>query len=376
MRFSLVAGEASGDLLGGELMAALTQRWPQLASDGIGGPRMAQFGFEPWWPYEKLAVRGYIEVLKHYRGIARIRDELRDRLIANPPDAFIGIDAPDFNLGLEESLKSRGIKTIHYVCPSIWAWRPERIHKIKRAADHVLCLFPFEPDILAREGIPATYVGHPLANVIPMQADKLAAKRELGIAEDAEVLAVLPGSRASEVDYHAEIFLAAAAIVQRARPGLVIVVPAMPALKSRVEEAARRAGLFKDVHIVAGQSHTVLAACDLTLIASGTATLEAALFKLPMVIAYRVNWISYFMMKPMKLQPWIGLPNILSGEFVVPELIQRDANPESLARALLDWLEAPGRMTAVREKFVALHELLQRDSAQLATDAIEKTLQR
>ena len=376
MRFSLVAGEASGDLLGGQLLAGLTQRWPQLATDGIGGPDMARYGFQPWWPYEKLAVRGYIEVLKHYRGIVRIRDELRDKLLANPPDAFIGIDAPDFNLGLEESLKARGIKTIHYVCPSIWAWRPERIHKIKRSADHVLCLFPFEPEILARQGIAATYVGHPLANVIPMDADKRAARAQLGLPEEGEVLAVLPGSRASEVDYHAEVFLAAAAIVQRARPGLKIVVPAMPMLKSRIEEAARRVGLFQDVHIVAGQSHTVLAACDLTLIASGTATLEAALFKLPMVIAYRVNWISYFMMKPMKLQPWIGLPNILAGEFVVPELIQRDANPESLSRALLDWLEAPGRMTAVREKFVALHELLRKDSAQLATDAIQKTLQR
>lgn len=375
MRFSLVAGEASGDLLGGQLLGGLTQRWPQLATDGIGGPDMAQYGFQPWWPYEKLAVRGYIEVLKHYRGIVRIRDELRERLIANPPDAFIGIDAPDFNLGLEESLRARGIKTVHYVCPSIWAWRPERIHKIKRAADHVLCLFPFEPQILAREGIAATYVGHPLANVIPMEADKRGARRQLGIPEDAEVLAVLPGSRASEVDYHAEVFLAAAAIVQRARPGLHLVIPAMPVLKSRIEQAAWRVGLHQDLHILEGRSHTALAACDLTLIASGTATLEAALFKLPMVIAYRVNWLSYFMMKPMQLQPWIGLPNILSGEFVVPELIQREANPESLARALLDWLEAPGRMAAVREKFVALHELLRRDSAQLATDAIQKTLQ-
>lgn len=375
MRFSLVAGEASGDLLGGQLLGGLTQRWPQLATGGIGGPDMARHGFEPWWPYEKLAVRGYIEVLRHYRGIVRIRDELRERLLASPPDAFIGIDAPDFNLGLEESLRVRGIKTVHYVCPSIWAWRPERIHKIKRAADHVLCLFPFEPDILAREGIAATYVGHPLANVIPMEADKRGARRQLGIPDDAEVLAVLPGSRASEIDYHADVFLAAAAIVQRARPGLHLVVPAMPVLKSRIEQAARRAGLHQDLHILEGQSHAALAACDLTLIASGTATLEAALFKLPMVIAYRVNWISYFMMKPMQLQPWIGLPNILSGEFVVPELIQRDANPESLARALLDWLDAPGKMAAVREKFVALHELLRRDSAQLATDAIEKTLQ-
>jgi lipid-A-disaccharide synthase len=376
VRFSLVAGEASGDLLGGQLLSGLRHRWPDLATDGIGGPQMAQHGFQPWWPYEKLAVRGYVEVLRHYRGIARIRDELRERLLANPPDCFIGVDAPDFNLGLEESLRARGIKTVHYVCPSIWAWRADRVHKIKRAADHVLCLFPFEPEILAREGIAATYVGHPLANVIPMEPDKAAARAQLGIPEGAQVLAVLPGSRASEIEFHAEIFLAAAAIVQRTRPGLHIVVPCMPVLKAKVEEAARRAGLHKDVHVLEGQSHTALAACDLTLIASGTATLEAALFKLPMVIAYRVNWISYFMMKPMKLQPWIGLPNILSGEFVVPEFIQREANPDSLARALLDWLEAPDRMTAVREKFVVLHELLLRDSAQLATDAIEKTLQR
>jgi lipid-A-disaccharide synthase len=375
MRFSLVAGEASGDLLGGQLLAGLMQRWPQLETDGIGGPQMAQHGFQPWWPYEKLAVRGYVEVLRHYRGIVRIRSELRERLMADPPDCFIGVDAPDFNLGLEESLKARGIKTVHYVCPSIWAWRPKRVHDIKRAADHVLCLFPFEPEILAREGIAATYVGHPLANVIPLRPDKAAARAQLGIPEDAQVLAVLPGSRASEIDYHAEIFLAAAAIVQRARPGMHIVVPAMPVLRARVEDAARRAGLHDKLHILTGQSHTALAACDLTLIASGTATLEAALFKLPMVIAYRVNWISYFMMKPMKLQPWIGLPNILSREFVVPELVQQEANPDSLSRALLDWLEAPDRMAAVREKFVALHELLRRDSALLATDAIEKTLQ-
>jgi lipid-A-disaccharide synthase len=375
MRFSMVAGEASGDLLAGLLLDGVTRRWPDLRIDGIGGPQMARYGFDAWWPHEKLAVRGYVEVLRHYRGIARIRDELRGKLIANPPDAFIGVDAPDFNLGLEEALKARGIRTIHFVCPSIWAWRPGRVHKIKRAADHVLCLFPFEPEILAREGIAATYVGHPLANVIPMQPDKAAARARLGLPPEAEVLAVLPGSRASEIEYHAEVFLEAAALVQRARPGLRVVVPAIASLKSRIELAARRVGL-SEAQIVEGQSHTVLEACDLTLIASGTATLEAALYKLPMVIAYRVNPISYWMMKPMQLQPWIGLPNILSREFVVPELIQNRANPDSLARALLDWLEAPGRMAAVREKFVALHDLLKQDTATLATDAIEKTLQR
>jgi lipid-A-disaccharide synthase len=375
MRFSMVAGETSGDLLAGLLLEGLTRRWPQLETDGIGGPQMQRFGFQPWWPYEKLAVRGYVEVLRHYREIVGIRNQLRDRVIANPPDCFIGVDAPDFNLGLEESLRARGIRTVHFVCPSIWAWRPQRIHKIKRAAGHVLCLFPFEPEILAREGIPATYVGHPLANVIPKVVDKEAARVSLGIPPAAEVLAVLPGSRASEIDYHAEPFLAAAARVQRARPGMHIVIPAIPSLKNRIEHAARLAGLHQGVHILAGQSHAALAAADLTLIASGTATLEAALFKLPMVIAYRLHWITYRLMKPKALQPWIGLPNILCNETVVPELIQSQVNPDSLARAVLDWLEAPDRMAAVRQRFGALHDLLARDTATLATDAIEKTLQ-
>lgn len=370
----MVAGEASGDLLAGLLLEGLTRRWPGLVSQGIGGPQMQRHGFQPWWPHEKLAVRGYVEVLRHYREIAGIRGQLRQRLLADPPAAFIGVDAPDFNLGLEEALKARGLKTVHFVCPSIWAWRAGRVHQIKRAADHVLCLFPFEPEILAREGIPATYVGHPLAQVIPVEPDQRAARAALGLSDGEEVLAVLPGSRASEIDYHADVFFAAAARVQRARPGLQIVVPAIASLRPRIEEAARRGGLGQGLHILTGESHAALAACDLTLIASGTATLEAALFKRPMVIAYAVNWLSYRIMKPRQLQPWIGLPNILCGDFVVPELVQHDANPELLAAALLDWLEAPARMAAVQEKFTALHELLRRDTATLATDAIEKII--
>jgi lipid-A-disaccharide synthase len=374
-RLAMVAGEASGDLLAGLLLEGLTRRWPQLVSQGIGGPQMQRHGFEPWWPHEKLAVRGYVEVLRHYREIVGIRDQLKRRLLSDPPDAFIGVDAPDFNLGLEETLKARGIKTVHFVCPSIWAWRSERVHKIKRAADQVLCLFPFEPEILAREGIPATYVGHPLANVIPVEPDRRAARASLGLADDDEVLAVLPGSRASEIDYHADVFFRAAARLQRARPRLQIVVPAIPSLRTRIEGAARSAGLGKGLHILTGQSHAALAACDLTLIASGTATLEAALFKRPMVIAYRVSWLTYQLMKRKHLQPWIGLPNILCRDFVVPELTQGEMNPESLAAALLDWLEAPEKMAAVRSRFAELHELLRRDTATLATDAIEKTLQ-
>jgi len=374
-RFAMVAGEASGDLLGGLLLDGLRGRWPDMSSEGIGGPQMMGRGLEAWWPSEALAVRGYIEVLRHYAGIVRIRKHLKQRLLDAPPDAFIGIDAPDFNLDLEAGLKARGVKTVHFVCPSIWAWRPERTEKIKRSADHVLCIFPFEPQLLEREGISATYVGHPLANVIPMQPDQAAARRTLGLAQDDEVLAVLPGSRASEVHYHARMFLDAAALLRQARPAMQIIVPVSPARRAAIEDAARAAGLAGSIKIMDGQSHTMLAACDLALIASGTATLEAALFKRPMVIAYKVNWLSYRLMWPQHLQPWIGLPNILCGEFAVPELLQHAANPHSLAAALLEWLEAPARMAAVQEKFKALHSQLQRDTATLATDAIEKIIQ-
>jgi lipid-A-disaccharide synthase len=371
----MVAGEASGDLLAGLLLDGMLRRWPDLQSRGIGGPQMARRGFQAWWPHEKLAVSGYVEVLRRYREIVGIRKQLRDRLVKEPPQVFIGVDAPDFNLGLEESLKARGIKTVHFVCPSIWAWRAERVEKIRRSADHVLCIFPFEPELLARSGIAASYVGHPLASVIPMQPDKAAARRALALREDDEVLAILPGSRASEVQQLAPRFFGAAALIRKARPALKLVVPTLPDRKAAIEQAARVAGIGGRLQIVAGQSHTVLAACDLALVASGTATLEAALFKRPMVIAYAVNWLSYHIMKPKHLQPWIGLPNILCGEFAVPELLQRQANPESLATALLEWLEAPARMAAVQQKFTALHAQLQRDTATLATDAIEKVLE-
>ena len=370
----MVAGEASGDLLAGLLLDGMLRRWTDLRAGGIGGPQMARRGFDAWWPHEKLAVRGYVEVLRHYREIVGIRKQLKERLLREPPQVFIGVDAPDFNLDLEAALKARGIKTVHFVCPSIWAWRAERADKIRHSADHVLCIFPFEPELLAQRGVPATYVGHPLASIIPMEADKSAARRALGLADEDEVLAVLPGSRASEVQYLAPSFFRAAALVQKTRPRVKLVVPTLPGRLAAVEDAARAAGLDRGLKIVAGQSHTALAACDVTLIASGTATLEAALFKRPIVIAYNMNWLSYRIMKPKQLQPWVGLPNILCGEFAVPEFIQDAANPESLAAAVLDWLDSPARMAAVREKFKALHVQLQRDTATLATDAIEKVL--
>ncbi|MES2632877.1 MAG: lipid-A-disaccharide synthase [Pseudomonadota bacterium] len=371
---AMVAGEASGDLLAGLLLQGMRSRWPELRSHGIGGPRMAAQGFDAWWPHEKLAVRGYVEVLRHYREIVGIRKQLAARLLENPPQAFIGVDAPDFNLDLEATLKGRGVKTIHFVCPSIWAWRAERIAKIRSSCDHVLCIFPFEPELLERNGVAATYVGHPLANVIPMIPDKASARRALGLGEGDEVLAVLPGSRESEVHYHAKPFLEAVALLRKSKPNLRVVVPAIPAYRSRIEDAARAAGVTQGITVLDGQSHAALAACDLTLIASGTATLEAALFKRPMVIAYAMNRLSYHIMKRKQLQPWVGLPNILCGDFVVPELIQQHVNPGELAAALLEWLEAPARIAAVQEKFSALHATLQRDTATLATHAIEQVI--
>jgi lipid-A-disaccharide synthase len=375
-RFALVAGETSGDLLAGLLLGGVRERWPDLKSFGIGGPQMAAQGFDAWWPSEKLAVRGYVEVLRHYREIVGIRDRLRQRLLTTDrPDIFIGVDAPDFNLDLEAALKMQGVRTVHFVCPSVWAWRAERVEKIRRSADHVLCIFPFEPELLAQHGIAATYVGHPLANVIPLQPDRAAARSRLGLRPDDEVVAILPGSRASEVQYLARTFFEAAALMKRARPQLRFLVPAVPALRDRIEVAARAAGLGDELQVLAGQSHTALAACDVTLIASGTATLEAALFKRPMVIAYNMNWLSWQIMRRKQLQPWVGLPNILSGEFVVPEYLQDAATPQALSQAVLDWLDAPARIQALQQRFEALHHTLLRDTARLATDAIEKVLE-
>ena len=289
---AMVAGEASGDLLAGLVLDGLRARWPDLQSSGIGGPQMAQRGFQAHWPSERLAVHGYsIEVFKRVAGLLRIRKQLRERLLQERPGVFIGVDAPDFNLGLEAALKAQGIPTVHFVCPSIWAWRADRVEKIRRAADHVLCIFPFEPELLARHGIAATYVGHPLANVIPLEPDRAAARQKLGLAADARVVAILPGCRKSEVEYLALRFFQAAARMQSAQPAMKFVVPAVPLLQARIAELAAQAGMADQVQIVAAQSHTVLAACDATLIASGTATLEAALFKRPMVIAYNMHWL-------------------------------------------------------------------------------------
>ena len=375
---AMVAGETSGDLLAGLLLDGLKTRWPELQAFGIGGLQMTKRGFNAWWPSDKLAVRGYVEVLRHYREIVGIREQLKTRLLTSSPDIFIGVDAPDFNLDLEAALKAKGIKTVHFVSPSIWAWRADRVEKIRRSVDHVLCIFPFEVALLAKHGIAATYVGHPLANVIPMQPDRAAARAMLGLNDADTVVAILPGSRKSEIQYLTKRFFQAAALIKRAEPAIKFIVPAIPSLKAMIELVADDVGVRADLQILDGQSHTALAACDVTLIASGTATLEAALFKRPMVIAYNMNWLSWRIMQRKKLQPWVGLPNILCEEFVVPELLQDAATPQALADAVLQWVNTkarePAKISALEQRFTRLHTELLRNTSQLATDAIEKIL--
>ncbi len=397
-RFGIVAGEASGDLLGGLLLDGLRARWPGLRAFGIGGAQMAARGFEAWWPVERLSVRGYLEVLPRLLELLRIRKRLGDRLLAEWPDLFIGVDAPDFNFELEARLRSARLKTLHFVSPSFWAWRPEKLLKLRAAADHVLCLFPFEPALLAEHGIAASYVGHPLADLIPMRPDRAAARAALGLPAQGALVALLPGSRAAELQHLGPRFLRAAALIRQALPPVRFVLPAVPQLLAQAEAQVRASGLGDALTLLRGQSHAALAACDATLIASGTATLEAALFKRPMVIAYAMPGLSYRLMRRRRQLPWVGLPNVLcappewlqrpagvsaqafadrpDAPFVVPELIQHAATPQALARATLDWLQAPQRIAAVQQRFTALHHELQRDTQRLAADAIESLLAR
>ena len=370
----MVAGEASGDLLGGLLLQGLKARWPTLQATGIGGPAMAAQGFDAWWPHERLSVFGYVDALKRLPELLRIRRQLGDRLLRERPAAFIGIDAPDFNFGLEARLRQQGIKTLHFVCPSIWAWRAERVNKIRAAADHVLCLFPFEPALLQQHGIAATFVGHPLADLIPLQPPRDAARARLGLASDDTVVALLPGSRRSEIEHLLPRLLAAAALMRAERRDLRFILPAVPALRGLIDGLVAKAGASELVRLLPGKSHEALAACDLTLVASGTAALEAALFKRPMVITYHLAWLNWQRMKRQAYQPWFGLPNILCGEFVVPELIQDAATPAALAREGLAWLDDAPRVAALQQRLHQLHLSLRQNTAQKATDALAQVI--
>ena len=374
LRLAMVAGEPSGDLLAELLIGGLRRRWPALTLEGIAGPRMQAAGMQSWWPQSKLAVRGYVEVLRHYREIAGIRDALAQRVMAQPPRAFIGVDAPDFNLGLEARLRASGIKTIHFVCPSIWAWRGGRAKKMATSCDHVLCLFPFEPALLQAHGVAASYVGHPLADAIAMTVPRDAARAALGIAGDVPLLAVLPGSRRSEISAIAPIFLQAVARLHAQRRELRFVLPMASGLREMIEPLLREHAPAAEVRLLNGQSHHALAACDATLIASGTATLEAALFKRPMVIGYRMNALTWQIMKRLRYQPWVGLPNILCRDFVVPELIQEDCTPQALAQAVLAQLDDMRGAAAIAQRFSRLHAELRCDTATRASATIAEII--
>lgn len=368
----IVAGEASGDLLGSHLIAALKKHRPDLEFVGIAGPKMMAEGAKSLYPMERLAVRGYFEVLRHYWGLLRMRRELARHFRNNPPDLFIGIDAPDFNLGLENMLRRSGIKTLHYVSPSIWAWRRGRINKIKRAAGHVLCLFPFEKPLYDEAGIPATYVGHPLADIIPPELDIAAARTELKIIKPGLVVALLPGSRQGELEYMADLFVKAAMQIVREVPDAQFLVPLITReTRAKFEQAIYRNNAHEvSFNLLFGHAHMAMAAADGIIVASGTATLEAALLRRPMVIAYRMSAWTWPIMRRMGYLPWVGLPNILAGRDVVPELLQDKATPEALADELLRMVFDKERVAAIQAQFSEIHQQLRQDSGEKAAAAV------
>lgn len=361
----VVAGEASGDLLGAHFFEALKRDHPGLTSAGIAGPRMVEAGVRAIYPSEKLAVNGYVEVLSHLPELLWIRARITRHFLGERPRVFVGIDAPDFNFTLEARLKRAGIPTVHFVSPSIWAWRPERIERIRQAVSHMLVVFPFEEAIYRDAGIPVSYVGHPLADVIPLEPATAAARAALGLG-DGPVVALLPGSRLSEVRRHARLMLEAAMRIRAKEADVRFVLPAASeAARELIARAAQ--GLDLPLTVLAGRSHEALAACDVAMVASGTATLEAALFKKPMVITYRVPALTAHLMRKKALLPWIGLPNILAREFVVPERVQEAATPEALAADVLAWLGDAARRAVVGVTFDALHrDLRQGASARIA----------
>ena len=372
VRIAMVAGEASGDLLASHLIQALKAKLPNAVFYGVGGPKMEMQGFESWHLLEKLAVRGYVEVLRHYREISGIRSDLKRRLLADPPDIFIGVDAPDFNLALEKTLKQRGIPSIHYVSPSIWAWRGKRIHTIGASVSRVLALFPFEPILYEKQGIPVSYVGHPLADILPLEDGRAGARELLDLPVNQPVFALLPGSRQSELHYMADTFIATAREIHKKLPNSLFLVP-MATRETRLlfETAIYRCNARDlPIRMLFGHAHDAMMASDAVLVASGTATLEAALLKRPMAIVYRMASFSYRMMRRMGYLPYVGLPNILAGKFVVPEFIQNDATPENLAQALLNYYADKASCSRISEVFREIHLQLKQNTAEKAATAI------
>jgi lipid-A-disaccharide synthase len=389
-KLACVAGEPSGDLLAAPVLSALKQipDTSNLEVYGIGGPRMQAEGLRSDWPMETLSVRGYVEAIKQLPAILKLRKELITHLLGEGrPDVYLGVDAPDFNLGVELALRKAGIPTLHFVSPSIWAWRSGRITKIKQAVERMLCIFPFELEIYERAGIKASYVGHPLASEIPLEPNPQGAKTKIEEILQLEknalngiVVSVLPGSRGSEIELIAPVFFETMPILANRLAGqaLHFIIPiATPRLRAPLEALKKQ--LLENhpalnIHLIEGEADVVLEAADVVLIASGTATLQAALWKKPMVISYKVPWLTAQIMKRQGYLPYVGLPNILSGEFVVPELLQDDATPDKLAGALLDWLNNPRKVEVLKSRFAQMHETLRRPTGLLVAQAVAQTI--
>jgi lipid-A-disaccharide synthase len=372
----IVAGEASGDLLGSLLIGALKDAGLVRHFEGIAGPRMQALGARSLFPMEALSVRGYVEALSGLHKILAIRRRLQAHFLEQRPRLFIGVDAPDFNLGLERKLRRRGIPSVHFVSPSIWAWRRNRIKKIAKAVDHMLLIFPFEEAIYRDAGIPATYVGHPLAYSLPAVPDPLASRERLGLKSQGRYIALLPGSRKSEIQHLAPLYLQAAATMIKQQPDIQFLVPLVNReTRDLFSQAMQQTGLYDlPLRILFGHAHDALQAADAALIASGTATLEALLLGCPHVITYRVPWLTYQIMKRQAYLPWVGLPNILAGRSVVPELLQEDAQPAAMADALLRLLEDQAARQAMQEAFNGIRTSLRRDTPALIAEALRPFL--
>jgi lipid-A-disaccharide synthase len=381
LSLGMVVGESSGDLLASALLRGLSdQAAPRfLKSFGIGGPRLVEQGFQSWWPAESLAVNGYLEVLQAYPRLWLMRRDLIHQMCDVRPDVFLGVDAPDFNLGVETALRRAGIRTVHFVSPSIWAWRRERVDRIRAAVDHMLLVFPFERAIYQAAGIPATYVGHPLADQIPLNPDRHSARHRLaasGVPAGGPLIALLPGSRGGEVRHIGAVFLETAIWILERRPEFQFVLPAATpnlyrALQQTLLALGRRADRLRErLSLIQGQSHDVLAASAVTLVASGTASLEAALFGLPMVIAYRMHPLNYRVMRRMAYLPWIGLPNILANESLVPEFVQDAAVPALMGQSVIDQHDDLIGRDRLRERFAEIHASLAQGCAQRSAEVL------
>ncbi|MEN0037094.1 MAG: lipid-A-disaccharide synthase [Cellvibrio sp.] len=374
IHIGIVVGEASGDILGAALMQELRKHFPNAEFSGIGGPRMLAQGFHSYFPQDRLAVMGLIEPLKRLPELLRIRKFLREHFIANPPSVFIGVDSPDFTIPLEASLKEKGIKTVHYVSPSVWAWRQKRIFKIAKAVDLMLTLLPFEAKFYHEHNVPVEFVGHHLADEIPLAVDKLAARKILGLPEEGRIVALLPGSRASEVERMGELFMRTAVHCLEQDPSLQFIIPA--ASPDRYRQLHIELNDFVDfpIELINGHSHDAIAAADVVLLASGTVALEALLLKKPMVVAYIVAPISYRILSWLVKTPWLALPNLLAQKTLVPELIQHKATPEALCAEVMNYFENPDEASALSETFMQMHVELKRDASARAAEAVARLI--